>query len=55
MTSLLTDDNPRGEDPRRIVADIVGGIAAERRSPSSTTARLPSAWRCSARRPTMSC
>jgi UDP-N-acetylmuramoyl-L-alanyl-D-glutamate--2,6-diaminopimelate ligase len=25
---LLTDDNPRGEDPRRIIADIVSGIAA---------------------------
>jgi len=25
---ILTDDNPRSEDPRRIVADIVTGIAA---------------------------
>jgi UDP-N-acetylmuramoyl-L-alanyl-D-glutamate--2,6-diaminopimelate ligase len=25
---LLTDDNPRGEDPARIIADIVTGIAA---------------------------
>jgi UDP-N-acetylmuramoyl-L-alanyl-D-glutamate--2,6-diaminopimelate ligase len=24
---ILTDDNPRSEDPRRIVADIVGGVA----------------------------
>ncbi|HXW74968.1 MAG TPA: UDP-N-acetylmuramoyl-L-alanyl-D-glutamate--2,6-diaminopimelate ligase [Steroidobacteraceae bacterium] len=24
---ILTDDNPRGEDPRRIVADIVAGVA----------------------------
>ena len=25
---IVTDDNPRGEDPRRIVADILSGIAA---------------------------
>jgi UDP-N-acetylmuramoyl-L-alanyl-D-glutamate--2,6-diaminopimelate ligase len=30
---ILTSDNPRGEDPRRIVAEIAGGIPAGRDAP----------------------
>ena len=53
---IVTDDNPRSEDPARIVAEIVAGMdqpdAARR---SSTTARWRSAWGWSARGPTTWC
>ena len=53
---IVTDDNPRSEDPARIVADILAGMSARHAATwSSTTARSPSASRSSAPAPTMWC
>ena len=52
---VVTDDNPRSEDPARIVADIVAGMGGAPRTWSSTTARSPSASRSSAPAPRTWC